>query len=245
MADAPKQADVFTQSGAARRMECARRSSRLLLGGIDALKIASGSGVSLSVGGNSLISTPILPRERGETHEEYEQRKSRSTLYNVLEEAIETHTGMLFRKPPQLSKDVPAVIRDGWWENIDLQGNHGDIFGSTWHWNAEADGIACVLVDKAPGMNGEQQTTGDDDRQGRRPYFVLVKAEEILEATSRFVNGVARLARFRRLECSTVRDGEWGEKELRRVRVYVDGLAESEIPQGMAKDDPRRFARWE
>jgi hypothetical protein len=230
-----------------------RRRPRLLMGGTEALLIAAGDGARLSTDPSGWA---ILPKERGETIEEFRDRRDRSVLYNAFEEAVDTHVGRVFRNPPRLIDDgpdaVPVQIRgdektgkEGWWENLDLMGLSGDSYGREWFRNAEIDGIACTLVDKLPGQDSAQPESADE-KQGRRPYCILVLAENLIEATPRYVNGRPRLARVRIRERFTRPDpaSSYGAVEVTRVRIYYDGLDVTERPD-LAAGSPERMARFE
>jgi len=220
----------------------------------------------------------ILPMEEGETVPEYTKRLYRTPVKDFFGDALDEHAGRLFRRPPQLRDDVPLFIRgqdasegvpategraavpakakvDGVWENIDRAGRHGDIWGADVFRMAEADGMVACLVDK-PRIPRDvlgrpvQETLEQAIKAKRTPYFVEIAADDLIEATPRFVNGTPRLAivRFRHNELRRV--GLWGEQLVRQVYVYYDGLADSEqadptLPKFLAPAAPERYARYE
>lgn len=267
-----------------------RRLPRILLGGTEAMRIAAGSG-GMVLYAPSNVQNPqevgsirtmpsILPKEKGETDEEYQNRRDKSVLSSFFEDALEEHVGRAFHMPPQLLDDVPVEIRGrmthqeemvddaanpgqkklvskssvdvrGIWENIDLQGNSGDVFGRRIWMDAEADGDTYVLVEMQPGPTDESgapiaESVADRAASGRRPYWVHVTAQEIIEGTPRICSGRPRLSVCRIRERRQREDG-W---IAHRVRKFIDGVDQTERndpsrPDYLAPDDPRRLARWE
>src|SRR5262249_42672943 len=80
---------------------------------------------------------PIEPAEN--RTQDYPIRLSRAIFFSAFERTLHGLVGMVFRKEPKFSKDVPEIIRgreetedqskrEGWAENIDLQGNHWTVF---------------------------------------------------------------------------------------------------------------------
>jgi hypothetical protein len=229
---------VRTRTTRLETLDSARWLVRLLLEGTDALKTAIGEN------GN----TSLLAKWKTETPEEFKTRKGRSVLYDFLGDVLEDHAGRIFRVPPAPGEDVPAELRgdgkaaEGWLENVDAAGNHLSVFGQRFYTNAKKDGLAAILVDRAPAPPGETNKE-QEKKANRRPYWVLVTAGQVLEATYRTVNGRERLALLRYKETVVEKTSIWDPgTEKHRVRVFYDGLdpAEDTFPPGHPRVLPGR-----
>jgi len=215
---------VSTPSAAYDAAEKERKRTRLILGGTEALRQEAREGEG---------ECNVLPREVGETPDEYSVRKGRTYLRNFLKSAIKDHAARVFKNPPQLGDDVPELIRGsekvpGWLENFDFHGNHMDMWGrSVWE-TGEAFGITYVLVDKAPRPQDEV-VKADEKRNKRRPYAVHLDPECVIEVSPRFVHGVPRINRLRWKRTYIEKKSRWDPgTEKEEIRVYYDGLAEGE-----------------
>ena len=222
----------------------------------------------------------VLPIEKGETQEEYTTRRDRSVLFSYFKDAIDEHVGRAFHQPPQLLDDVPTFIRGdiqhteilvddednpgqkkpikktkkiatGIWENIDNQGNHGDVFGRALWAAAEIDGITFVLVERTPGPRDQAgaplaQSVADRKATDGRVYWVHLLAEDCIEITPRMYNGAPRLSVWRHRERMVLARGA----VVHRVRKFIDGLHPGEYSDPrqanfIPPDNPSRLARWE
>lgn len=247
MADTPT---VNTPSAAYEAQACRWKLIDLILSGVKAVRESCGDGAS---------SAGILRRERGEDNLEFQRRRDQSRLVDFLGDMIEDHAGRLFRRHPPFDDEVPPEMRGpttlkgakpnrkpsgsaGWAENIDLQGNHLQVFGKKLFKAAKRHGLACIYIDMPPKPESER-TEEDAKRNARRPYWILVTAPQLIEATPRTVNGVTRLAQARIRETALVKASRWDPgKTVNRVRVLVDGLADAEATRenpGVAADHPR------
>jgi hypothetical protein len=167
-----------------------------------------------------------LPQEPGEDVRMYRVRLERSVFTNFFRRTIDGLGGLVFAKDPVLGEDVPSVIAsrdgisDGHWENIDLAGTHGDVFLREVFADALAVGHAAILVDY-PVTNGQQ--TAADERDPAfpvRPYWVPIKKEQILSWRTEVIAGQTILTQIVIEESSVVPDGEFGEREETRYRVF-------------------------
>lgn len=165
-----------------------------------------------------------LPKNPGETPSNYSVRLARSVFYNVFGRTIEGLTGLVFAKDPRLSPDVPVLIRgdeetdvEGHWENIDLEGTHGDVFCRSLLQDALTAGHNAILVE-FPATGGVQDHA--DEQHAIRPYWVPIKKDDIVSWRTMNINGRLVLTQLVLKECSMVEDGEYGEKEQTRYRVF-------------------------
>lgn len=177
--------------------------------------------------------TTYLPREPQEQPDAYGIRIQRAIFFNAFERTLHGLVGMVFRKDPQLSADVPELIRgregaegraenEGYWENIDNAGTHGVVFAKEVFTDAMRDGHAAILVDMPLPLSPEA-TLADERASGRRPYWVSYRADQIINWRTTVVHGQTKLDLLVLREQSCEPDGEYGEVNVTRYRVLRPG----------------------
>ena len=97
----------------------------------------------------------LLPRWPAEDSEAYKCRLATSTLLPAYSETVSHMGSRVFAEPIQLGADVPARLQ-GYWQDIDQQGNNGTVFGRVWFEDALGKAISFVYVDYP-------QISGGDD----------------------------------------------------------------------------------
>jgi hypothetical protein len=157
-----------------------------------------------------------LPKEPGESREAYDIRLSRSTLFNAFKRTVGGMTGKVFSRDPVIKDDVPQSIKD-WSEDIDLMGRNLATFARDVFADGAQVGISHILVDMPAGEAGK--TVAEERLAGRRPYFVHIKAEDLIGWKTETINGKETLSMIRFKEHVTIDDGEYGEKREERIRV--------------------------
>lgn len=170
-----------------------------------------------------------LPKHSEESIENYDERLSRTTLFNMFELTLDTLVGKPFSNPVKLNEDVPEQIRDIS-DDISLQGDSINGFSRTWFREGVAKGLAHCLVD-FPVLrpeDRENRTRKDDLRENRRPYWVLIKPEDLIFAAAEIRNGQEFLTHIRIREFKIERVG-FAEVVKERIRVL----------------EPNRFEVWE
>lgn len=160
-----------------------------------------------------------LPRFEKEEERDYTQRKSGAVLFNAFRRTVKGLVGMIHRAPITLSDSLPAEIRADL-ENVDLAGRHLDVFARDMAEDGWVDGHAAILVDFQAIAPGQAPTLADERALGVRPYWVLIRKGQILRVRTTTIGGHLVLTRFAYHECVTEDDGEYGEKEVERVRDY-------------------------
>lgn len=175
-------------------------------------------------------STLYLPPEPAEQPSAYAIRKSKALLFNAYERALHSLVGMVFRKEPELSEDVPDVMAgaegaegtaetEGQLEDCDLAGTHWTVFAKDLFTDALRDGHAFLMVDMPPALPAGS-TLADEKASGRRPYWVKYKADQ---ACNWRTDSRGRLTQITFEECTWEADGEYGEAEVKRYRVLRPG----------------------
>lgn len=188
-----------------------------------------------------------LPQFAAEEEKNYERRWKSSTLFNAFEETIGYFTGRAFASPPALEDDVPLEIKgeddelntdtgevikqgtEGLAENIDNAGNHLTIFAQRVFKEALRSGAAGILVDMPPMPVDEEgnpliRTQAEERAANRRPYWVLIRAKQIIGWKVSVESGFPRLTQVRILERVEEDAGRFETEMVEQVRVLEIGL---------------------
>lgn len=198
-----------------------------LLGGTDAMREAGQT---------------YLPRHDQETDANYTDRLQSATLFNMLELTLDTLVGKPFSDPVVFKDETPEPIAE-LGKDIDLQGSDISSFCREWFREGMAKAFAHVLVD-FPSLSEEERagrTLADDRRDNRRPYWVLIKPERVIDVKAEVVGGQERITHFRFVESMTVRDG-FAERVVERIRVLEPGRFE--VWEKQEKGRNRKRDKW-
>lgn len=166
--------------------------------------------------------TKFLPQESRETDKAYERRLSRAVLLNEFSRNLSTLSGYVFGKPieyvvgdeeAQLSEGLRSVVED-----VDRDGTPLAEFALEVFEAGATDGLAHILVD-FPVNNGDGSRLSDQALV-LRPYFVLIKAKDLIGWRTRQVNGRTELDQIRYRTWRETADDEFGSEELvEQIRV--------------------------
>src|SRR5215216_5127536 len=165
-----------------------------------------------------------LPKEPAELPEDYDVRLARSLFFEDYRDCVVNLTGLVFRKSPTLGEDVPDQIKS-LSENIDNAGTHLDVFLQ----RLFEDGFyghSFIVVDM-PAQSKPAETAQDE--LGIRSYWTLKQAKDALNWRTAVIDGRTVLSQITFKECVIVADGDFGEKEVERYRVYrINGFGNAE-----------------
>lgn len=163
-----------------------------------------------------------LPQWPNEDAGFYKSRVATATLFPAFERTVEVLCAKPFSRPITYGDDTPKTIQ-AYFDDVDLQGRNLHSFAASAMEEAMAYGICGILVDY-PTAEGIR-TRADEVAAGLRPYFVLIKADCLLDYTSKRINGVETFTSLRFLECVTVPadDDEFKEDTIEQVRVLTPG----------------------
>lgn len=159
-----------------------------------------------------------LPQHAAESDDAYAERLGRATLFNMTEITLDALTGRPFSDPVERSEEIPESM-EALLDDIDLQGNNIDVFGREWFRGGLAKGFDAVLVDFPRTSNMAGRTIDDDRREGVRPYWVSIPAENIIAGSSEIINGRETLTHVRFREEEIRRHG-FAEVAECRIRVF-------------------------
>ena len=158
-----------------------------------------------------------LPKEPAELAEDYDRRLARSLFFEDYRDCVVNLTGMVFRKSPTLSEDVPPLLID-LAENIDNAGTHFDVFVQRVFQDG-FNGHSFIVVDM-PAKSESVQTAADEKAVGSRSYWCNREAKSALNWRTAVVNGKTVLTQITFKECTTEANGAFGETKVVRYRVY-------------------------
>ncbi len=153
--------------------------------------------------------------EEGESLAAYAKRLVRTILFNAYRDAIQTLRGKIFSKPIILAEDSPDALKE-FSEDIDGNGKSLTRFGFDLFEDCLVKGLSYILVDFPTITDTETRSKQDDTEQGIRPYFVHLKASDVLDpplADGRLPGAV------RVYSSETVTNEDWTESTVERIRV--------------------------
>jgi hypothetical protein len=175
-----------------------------------------------------------LPKSDAEYKDDYAVRLKYATLWEAFPRTIEGHTGMVFRKSPVFADDVPPIIgtndrkkkTECDTENIDNAGSHFDVFTKRTFKTALIDGHSFILVDMPPPVTTDNPNATAADEIGRRPYWVHVNANQVVNWETEVVDGRTILTQVTIRECVLEKAGRFAQKEIIQYRVLTRGAWE-------------------
>jgi len=176
------------------------------------------------MGGTSAMrkaATKYLPQWPAEDPKDYKDRLGASTLFPAFSETVEALSAKPFSKPISVGDDVPTQIVE-LLENIDMEGRNLHNFAHDVMLQVMGPGLAGILVD-VPVRGEGVRTQADEAAAGIRPYWVMIKPEQILGWIAERIGGEWQLSQLRILECVEEPDGDFGTKTVQQVRVLTRG----------------------
>ncbi len=158
-----------------------------------------------------------LPKEPREEESAYQVRLDRAVVFGAYSDTVNTLSGKPYRKPITLTDSLSGqleIIRD----NVDGNGASLEQFGQALISEGINRGIVHILVDypATADKTGKTPNLKQERDNGIKPNFILISAKNLIGW--RFEGD--RLVEIRIREVSTEPDGQWGEKEVERIRVY-------------------------
>lgn len=160
-----------------------------------------------------------LPKYEAEGPEEYKRRLNSAPWRPEFVDALESLSSKPFGKEVAIaggaSKRMKVIAED-----VDGRGNNLTAFARSVFRGGIAKGMHAVLVDY-PVMDAGA-TRADEAASGARPYWVSIKADDIIALYTAFVGSKEIVTHVRIRENDTVRSG-YGEILVERVRVLEPG----------------------
>jgi hypothetical protein len=174
-------------------------------------------------GTRTMMNSQFLIQDEGESSDSYALRLARSVFFNATKRTIQMLVGKPFSKPVTWDKTMDPEMKK-WMDDVDRAGMCADLLLKDTLRNQIKDGHAIYLIDYD--AVGDPTTLNQKEAEdlGLRPYVTLVDARDVLFWRSDVVNGKQILVHIRIREVTTEPDGEWGEKTVKRIRVFDRGV---------------------
>jgi hypothetical protein len=158
----------------------------------------------------------FLPRHEKETEINYQNRLQMTVLFNMTQMTLDMWVSQPFSEPVKVADDVPGEIKK-LLDDVDLQGNDVTVFSRDQLKEGLSKAYTHVLVEypQTYGVN----TLADQRAANLRPYWCVIKPENLIFTSKEVVAGVKVLTHARVRETQTVRDG-FAERVVHRIRVF-------------------------
>ena len=159
----------------------------------------------------------FLPRHPKEDPQDYLIRVNRPTFYNAFGRTVRSLAGTVFKEPPT-REGIPSEITDLFDSDIDLQGTKGDPFCLHVFTDALATGLAGIFVDMPENTGGK--TLLEAQELDIRPFWNLIRKDDIVSFRTDVVNGKTVLGQFVYHELVEVGSGKFGVEWQDQWRVF-------------------------
>jgi len=166
----------------------------------------------------------FLPQEEREGTKDYQARLLRSFLFGGYERTISILGGEVFDKPVTFQEDTPKEVID-LMDNVDLLKRNLTRFSRDFFEWAIINGTGHIFVDVQPlpkddDGNEIKTNKSQDNKLGRRPYFVHVPAGNLIGYK---LGPDMELAQIRIKETVKEDDGAFDVKEIDQIRAVYPG----------------------
>lgn len=169
-----------------------------------------------------------LPKFQKESQGAYDLRKDSTPWRPEFADALRSLCSKPFTKEVVVNPDAPDAIQGkvvdqktkkrqgGLVDDIDGQGNSLHVFARETFSHGVAAGLEAIYV--AWSADQPLRTKAEEAAAGARPYWVHVRAENILALNFKVVGGRTLVSHIRIRECTVEQDG-FEEVEVKRIRV--------------------------
>ncbi len=161
-----------------------------------------------------------LPQWPAEEPESWRMRLDTATLFPAYARTVSVLAGKPFSKSVTTTDDLAPAVADLLFD-VDLEGRNLHAFAAALMEDALARGMAGILVDCPP--NPGARSVAEERAAGLRPYWVHVRAGDILGWRAERRGGARVLTQLRLLETVDEPDGPWGSRCVPQVRVLEPG----------------------
>lgn len=194
--------DVSTPSAVVTDMRSAWDICAALLGGTRAMRAAG---------------EVYLPRWPAEEKEAYGCRKAVAVLFPAFRRTVETLAAKPFSQPIALSDGMAAEVKS-FTDTIDREGRNIDRFAADVMEAALGVGFCGILVDY-PTAPAEKMTIAQERAAGLRPYWVMIRASQVLGWKTEGDGAGQVLTQLRLMEEVSEKTDEFHDATIAQVRV--------------------------
>ncbi len=177
-----------------------------------------------------------LPKFPNESDADYKLRLSNAKFTNIFGDILETLASKPFEQELMVEN---AGATEPYLEDIDGDKNHIHVFAGTVFHSAIADAITWILVDYTKGVP-PGATVAQERALGARPYWVHIKASDLLAIYTKKIGGVETIVHARIREDVKEQDG-YEEVSKERVRVLNREVIYNDSGDAVSASD----ATWE
>lgn len=172
--------------------------------------------------------TQYLPKFQKESQSAYEARLASTPWRPEFVDALRSLCSKPFTKEVVVNPDAPDAVqgaivdlktkkrKGGLVDDIDGQGNSLHVFARETFFHGVASGLEAIYV--AWSADRPLRTRAEEQLAGARPYWVHVRADNILALNFKVIAGRTVVSHIRIRECMIEQDG-FDEIEVKRVRV--------------------------
>lgn len=169
-----------------------------------------------------------LPKFQKESQGAYDLRKDSTPWRPEFADALRSLCSKPFTKKVVVNPDAPDTIQGvvvddktkkregGLVDDIDGQGNSLHVFARETFYHGVAVGLEAIYV--AWSADRPLRTKAEEAAAGARPYWVHVRAENILALNFKVIGSRTVVSHIRIRECTIEQDG-FDETEVKRIRV--------------------------
>jgi hypothetical protein len=178
-----------------------------ILGGARALRAAS---------------EKYLPKMPFESDSDYQRRLGNSKFTNLFRDIAENLAAKPFAREVGLAGKPPPEFST-FQEDVDAQGNHIHVFASDVFFSGIVNGIDWILVDytkRPPSAEGRVLSIEQEKALGMRPYWVHIRAKDMLAVYSDMVDGSEQIVHARFRDDEVRRKDGFDEETVERVRIF-------------------------
>lgn len=167
-------------------------------------------------------SANYLPKFDKEEAKHYSARVTNSILFSAYGDTVKSICGKPFSKAVTLQGELPAPL-DEIENDADGQGKSLSQLAKDIFFQFVNRGLGHILVDY-PSTVAEDGTTpnlAQERSAGIMPRLINIKPEQLIGwRTEKDTGGKNVLTQIRIAETQTEQDGDWGEKQVKYIRVY-------------------------
>lgn len=139
-----------------------------------------------------------LPKFPNESTKDYEYRKKIATMTNIYGDVVESLANKPFSEELSIIDNenaTPDILQLA--ENIDGRGNHIHVFLADTFFHGINSAIDWILVDYPVVDTDQVRTIAQEKELGIRPYWVQVRAMQVLDVQTEIISGIEKLTYIR------------------------------------------------
>lgn len=162
--------------------------------------------------------TTYLPQKELENDTAYQKRLDTATFFNQFSRTVDSLSGRVFSKEVKFedASDDWAAFED----DVDMEGNNLHVFAQEVFSAAIAEGISYIMVDFPSLPTAPNQEVELKEKRTRRPYWIFLKAAEVIGWKFERVNGTNVLVELRTLQYRDVETSMFVFEKKKILRVY-------------------------